>query len=158
MKQNGTLTGWCAQYDARSLEPAWARNFEPPSLSGQETVGIVRVLMGTEGARPAVIAAVDAAVAWLQIVTIRGFRLEEFTAADDSRDVRIVTAPAAPPVWARFYELGTNRPIFAGRNKVIRYALSEIEQERRTGYAYYGTWPAALLSTDYPRWRSSLAR
>ena len=26
---------------------------------------------------------------------------------------------------------------------MVRSALSEIEQERRNGYAYYGTWPAA---------------
>ena len=57
------------------------------------------------------------------------------------------------PLWARFYELGTNRPIFLGRDSVVRYAFAEIELERRIGYSYYGTWPATLLSRDYPDWR-----
>jgi hypothetical protein len=42
--------------------------------------------------------------------------------------------------------------------QAFRYALSEIERERRAGYAYYGTWPANLIETDYPRWRSTLRR
>ena len=55
-------------------------------------------------------------------------------------------------------QLGTNRPIFLGRDSVVRSALSEIEYERRNGYAYYGTWPATLLATDLPRWRQKNAR
>ena len=43
--QNGRLTAWCAQHDSRTLKPAKARAFELPSLSGHETVGIVRFLM-----------------------------------------------------------------------------------------------------------------
>ncbi|HEX8413883.1 MAG TPA: pectate lyase, partial [Sphingomicrobium sp.] len=42
--QNGGRTAWAAQYDERSLAPARARNFEPASLSGSESVGIVRFL------------------------------------------------------------------------------------------------------------------
>ncbi len=158
LKQGGTLTAWCAQYDERTLQPAWARNYEPPSLSGSESVGIVRFLMEIDRPTPEIAAAIEGAVAWLKSVAIGGLRLEEVTTADGSRDRRVVADPAAPPLWARFYELGTNRPIFTGRDKVIRYALSEIEQERRSGYAYYGTWPASLLATDYPRWRTRLKR
>jgi len=80
--------------------------------------------------------------------------LEELT-VDGQRDRRVVADPAAEPLWARFYDLGTNRPVFTGRDQVIRHALAEIERERRMGYAYYGTWPATLLSTHYPRWRKS---
>jgi PelA/Pel-15E family pectate lyase len=56
-------------------------------------------------------------------------------------------------MWARFYEIGSNRPIFAGRDGVKRYALAEIEHERRTGYAWLGDWPATLLNRDYPAWK-----
>ncbi len=107
---------------------------------------------------PEIAAAIEGAVAWLKSVAIGGLRLEEVTTADGSRDRRVVADPGAPPLWARFYELGTNRPIFTGRDQVIRSAFSEIEQERRGGYAYYGTWPASLLATDYPRWRARLKR
>ena len=44
VRQDGTLTAWCAQHDKNTLEPAWARAYEPPSLSGGESVGIVRFL------------------------------------------------------------------------------------------------------------------
>jgi PelA/Pel-15E family pectate lyase len=153
VRQGGALTAWCAQHDERTLAPAWARNYEPPTLSGQETVGIVRFLMDVERPTPGIVAAVDAAVSWLKAVAIAGLRLEEFTDADGRRDRRVVADPAAGPLWARFYELGSNRPVFTGRDKVIRYVLGEIEHERRNGYAYYGTWPANLIARDYPRWR-----
>ena len=39
VKQDGRLTAWCAQHDEHTFAPAWARNFEPPSLSGNESVG-----------------------------------------------------------------------------------------------------------------------
>lgn len=158
VRQDGKLTGWCAQHDEDTLEPAWARNFEPPSLSGNETVGLVRFLMSVEHPSPAVIAAIEGAVAWLEASKVRGLRVETFTADDGRRDRRAVSDPAAPVLWARFYELGTNRPIFTGRDKVIRYDYNEIERERRVGYSHLGTWPAALLVNDYPRWRAKHGR
>lgn len=156
VRQNGKPTAWSAQHDETTLEPAWGRSFEPPSLSGSESVGIVRFLMQIKDPSPEVIAAVEAAVEWFRSVAIQGVRLEEFTAADGRRDNRLIADPAAPSLWARFYELDTNRPIFVGRDSVIRYDFNEIERERRVGYTYYGTWPATLLSTQYPRWRARI--
>ena len=153
IKQGGKLTAWCAQHDEKTLEPAWARNFEPPTLSGGESVGIVRFLMEIEEPTPEIIASIEGAVAWFQAVTIHGMRLEEFTGPDGKRDKRVVKGAAARPIWARFYELGTNRPVFTGRDKVIRFALSEIEHERRNGYSYYVTSAQSLLEKEFPRWR-----
>jgi PelA/Pel-15E family pectate lyase len=154
VKQDGKLTAWCAQHDEKTLAPAPARNFEPVSLSGSESVGLVRFLMSVEKPTPEIIAAVEGAVAWFQQVQIRGLRTEAITGADGKRDRRAVKDPAAPPVWARFYELGTNKPIYLGRDKVVRYDFNEIEQERRAGYSYLSDWPANLLAKDYPRWRA----
>ena len=153
VRQEGKLTAWCAQHDEKTFAPAWGRAYEPPSLSGSESVGIVRFLMEIEQPTPEIIAAIEGAVAWLRAVAIHGVRLEEFTGADGRKDRRVVADAAAGPLWARFYELGTNRAIFLGRDSVVRYALSEIERERRSGYAYYGRWPARLLDTDLPSWR-----
>jgi PelA/Pel-15E family pectate lyase len=66
----------------------------------------------------------------------------------------LIADPAAPPLWARFYEIGTNRPIYSGRDGVIRYRLDEIEYERRTGYAWVGDWPRTLVEREYPAWRA----
>ena len=38
IKQDGKLTAWCAQHDEKTLAPAWARSYEPPSISGAESV------------------------------------------------------------------------------------------------------------------------
>ena len=42
--QNGKLTAWCAQHDPVTYEPVGARSYEHPSISGFETVGIVKFL------------------------------------------------------------------------------------------------------------------
>jgi PelA/Pel-15E family pectate lyase len=158
VKQEGKLTVWCAQHDEFSFAPAWARNFEPPSLSGNESVGLVRFLMGVEHPSPEVIAAIEGAVAWFQMVPVHRLRVDNSPGVDGQKDRRTVADPAAPVLWARFYELGTNRPIFVGRDKVIRYDFNAIERERRTGYGYLGDWPAKLLDKEYPAWRAKHPR
>ena len=152
IKQDGKLTAWCAQHDEKTLAPAWARNYEIPSLSGAESVGIVRFLMQIDQPTPEINAAVEGAVAWLKSVTITGLRYERGTQADGKKDGFVKPDSTAGPLWARFYELGSNRPIFTGRDKVVRYSLMEIERERRGGYAFYGDWAESLLTRDYPRW------
>jgi PelA/Pel-15E family pectate lyase len=155
IRVDGRLTAWCAQHDEVTLLPAGARSYEHPSLSGQETVGIVRFLMRFGGAAPNVREAIEAAVTWLERVRLDGQRLDrrEDPTLAGGFDVVLVRDPAAPPLWARFYEIGTNRPIFSGRDGVVRYSLSEIEHERRTGYSWFGQWPRALLEREYPAWQ-----
>lgn len=153
IKRDGKLTAWCAQHDQKTLAPTWARSYEPPSLSGAESVGVVRFLMSVKEPTPEIIAAVEGAIEWFRSVAIHGMRFEEFTDAEGNDDKRILADPDAGPLWARFYEIGSNRPIFLDRDSVVRYSLTEIGQERRGGYDYYGTWAANLLAKDYPRWR-----
>ncbi len=153
VKQDGKLTAWCAQHDEVTFAPAWARNFEPPSLSGDESVGLVRFLMGIEHPPAEVINAIEGAMIWFQVVPVRGHRIDNAPGVDGKKDRHAVSDPAAVELWARFYELNTNRPIFTGRDKVIRYDFNEIERERRIGYNYLGDWPAQLIGQDYPRWR-----
>ena len=156
IKVEGKLTAWCAQYDEKTLQPAWARNFEPPSLSGDESVDIVDFLMEIKNPKPEIIAAIEGAMAWFDAVQISGLRYHRGIAADGQRDGWTEPDPSAEPLWARFYEIGTNRPIFVGRDKVIHYSFDEIERERRAGYSYYGDWPTKLLDRDYPKWREKL--
>lgn len=153
IRRGGKPLVWCAQHDEVTLAPAWARNFEPPSFSGHETVGVVRFLMGIEKPDERVVAAVEGAVEWLRRAVVRGLRVERFVDAGGRRDVRTSADPDAPPVWARFYDLDTERPIFTGRDRVPRERLDDIEYERRRGYAYLGNWPSQLLENEYPKWR-----
>lgn len=155
----GKRTGWCAQHDRKTLAPAPARVYEKVSLSGHEAVGIVRFLMSLDAPSPEVVDAIQSAVAWFDSVQIRGLRLvdKENPSLPSGRDRVVVSDPAAEPLWARFYEIGTNRPIFCGNNGVIKRSMAEVEPERRTGYMWYGTTPAELLSRDYPAWQRKWA-
>lgn len=157
LKHDGRLTAWCAQYDETTLEPAWARKYEPPSCSGAESVGIVRFLMSIERPTPEVIAAVEGAVAWFRTVAIQGRRLDLVPQPAGRPDRVLVADPAAPPLWARFYELGTQRPLYMDRNSQPVYDFAQIDYERRAGYDYHGHWPASLLEKDYPAWRARVA-
>jgi PelA/Pel-15E family pectate lyase len=152
--QNGKLTVWCAQHDERTLAPAKARAYELPSLSGAESVGVVEFLMGIEHPSPDIVRAIEASVAWFRESTIRGIKVVRQPAPGTPKgyDSVVVADPQAPPLWARFYELGTNRPIFCGRDSVVKYSLAEIEYERRNGYRWYVDLPAKLLDVDYPAW------
>jgi PelA/Pel-15E family pectate lyase len=151
----GKLTVWCAQHDEVTLAPAPARKFEPVSLSGYESVGIVRFLMGIDHPGEQVIEAIESAVAWFEKSKITGIRWVE--KPDPSKlhgfDRVAIKDPAASPLWARFYEIGTNRPIFTGRDSRIKYDVAEIEDERRNGYRWYVDEPAKLINVDYPTWR-----
>ena len=151
---DGRRTAWCAQHDEKSLRPAPARSYEKISLSGSESVGVVRFLMEIDNPPAPVIEAVQGAAAWFEQVKLTGIRQirKEDPSLPEGYDKVIVEDPAAPPLWARFYEIGTNRPIFCGRDGIVKYTLAEIEHERRTGYSWYTESPAALLEKDYPRW------
>jgi PelA/Pel-15E family pectate lyase len=152
--QRGKLTAWCAQHDEKTLQPAKARAFELASLSGMETVGIVQFLLDTDNPTPAIRQAVEAAVAWLRAVQLTGYTVQDQPDPKQPKGYDRVLVPQPGAVlWARFYDLTTNQPIYVGRDSQPRATLAEIEYERRTGYAYAGTWPEKLLSRDYPRWQ-----
>jgi PelA/Pel-15E family pectate lyase len=157
--QNGKLTVWCAQHDEHTLAPAKARAYEHPSLSGSESVGIVEFLMGIDRPSPEVVRSVQAAVEWFRTAKLTGIRVVAKPAPGTPKGVdnTVVEDAGAPPLWARFYELGTNRPIFSGRDSVIRYSMAEIEYERRNGYRWYVDRPAKLLDREYPEWSAKWA-
>ncbi|OJW20711.1 MAG: pectate lyase [Planctomycetales bacterium 71-10] len=157
---DGVATGWCQQHDENTYEPRPARTFEPASNCPQETAEIVAFLTRVEPTE-AIVAAVESAAAWLRRTELTGIRVERvkapaesFARHDADFDVVVVPDPSAPPIWARHYEIGTDRPIFLGRDAVKRYALAEIERERRTGTAWYGAWPTPVLEDVVPRWRA----
>lgn len=150
---NGRRTVWCAQHDEVTLAPAAARKFELASLSGGESVGIVRFLMSIKDPSPAVVDAVESAVKWFEQWELKGVKWVK--KADSSQpggfDCVVIKDPESS-IWARFYEIGSNRPIFAGRDGVVKYDVAQIEHERRIGYEWYVGEPAKLLKRDYPAW------
>jgi PelA/Pel-15E family pectate lyase len=157
---DGHRTVWCAQHDEITLKPAPARTYELVSLSGFESVDIVRFLMSIPKPNANVVEAIEGAVTWFQKSQLNGIRWVEKKdpSKPDGTDRVVVNDPNAPPLWARFYELNTNRPMFVGRDGVVKYEVAAIEHERRNGYAWYVEEPAKLLNKDYPEWRKKNGR
>jgi PelA/Pel-15E family pectate lyase len=154
----GRRTAWCQQHDEKTFEPRPARIYEKVSICGGESVGIVKFLMSIDKPNAEIIRAVQGAVAWFDRAKITGIR--QVNKPDDSErgyDKVVIKDATARPIWARFYQIGTNRPLFCGRDGKIKYSLAEIEHERRTGYSWYGYGPAELLAKDYPAWQKKWA-
>lgn len=147
IRVNGELTVWCAQHDEVTLEPRPGRAFELVSLSGAESAGLLRLLMSLENPSPEVARAADAGVAWFEAVQLKGVREVVIDG-----DKRLIVDPNGPPLWARFYETGSNRPIYAGRDGIKHYEFASIEAERRNGYAWHGRWGADVLRR-YQDWK-----
>ncbi len=152
--QHGKLTVWCAQHDRVTLLPCNARAFEIASLSGDESVAITEFLLTLPNPSAEVRRAVAAAVAWFQASKIENMAVQDIADPKQpkGRDRVMVPQPGST-LWARFYDLDTNQPIYVGRDGVKHARLADIENERRTGYAYVGTWPEKLLNKDYPKWQ-----
>jgi len=148
IRVNGRPTVWCAQHDEVDYRPRRGRSYELPSLSGAESVGILDLLMSLELPSPEVVRAVQAGAEWFESAKLTGIRQ---TVVNGNKVV--VKDPTAPPLWARFYEIGSNRPIFSGRDGVKRHSIAEIEAERRNGYAWYGRWGDRVASA-YAQWKA----
>jgi PelA/Pel-15E family pectate lyase len=158
IRVRGRLTAWCAQHDELDYQPRPGRAYELVSTSGAESVGIVRLLMSLERPSPEVVSAVNAAVAWFESVRMTGMReaREKDEKSPKGWNKVMVPDPKAPPLWARFYEINTNRPLYVDRDGIAKYHLAEIGYERRNGYAWHGDWPRALIEKEYPAWKARL--
>ena len=146
---NGRLTVWCAQHDEKDCSPRHGRTYELVSLSGSESAGILHLLMSLDKPSPEVVAAIEAGAAWFDSAKLTGIRQTWV-----NRNKVIVQDPNAPPLWARFYEIETNRPFFSGRDGIKKYDIAEIEAERRNGYAWYGNW-GKQVAEDFARWKQA---
>ncbi|MGE5522021.1 MAG: pectate lyase [Candidatus Dadabacteria bacterium] len=163
IKDNGKLTAWCQQYDEVHLQPAWARKFEPPSICNGESSNLVLFLMSLHQPSPAIINAVQNAVAWFEESKILNTRVKvipaprtQFPFRVSSTDRVVVNDPSARPIWTRYYELETHRPLFCNRDSKVVYSLAEVDRERRDGYSWYTYAPQSVLD-KYPKWQKKWA-
>jgi len=160
---NGKLTVWCQQHDEITLQPAWARAFEPPSICNGESASVVLFLMSMDKPDRKIIESVQSAVKWFQDSEILNTRVETVKAPTEkskyrtySSDRVVVIDSTALPIWTRYYELGTEKPLFCDRNSKFLYSLSEVSRERRNGYAWYTYAPQEALD-KYPEWQKKWA-
>jgi hypothetical protein len=125
-------SSWAQQYNT-AMEPAWARAFEPPAVCSAESVGVIRTLIElyVETGDEKYLAPIPPAIDWFRRSEIR------------------------PGVWARLYELGTNRPIYGDRDGLIHYTLEELSEERRTGYSWQAGYGVQAVIAQYEQLRRS---
>jgi PelA/Pel-15E family pectate lyase len=107
--------GWAQQY-YWNLSPAWARSYEPPAVCSKVTSNNMITLLE------------------LYLLTGNATYLEPLPAAIDWLN----RSKIGEDLWARFYELGTNTPLYCDRDRKLTYNLSEVSEERRTGYGWQG--------------------
>lgn len=159
INDNGELKAWCQQHDNITFLPQSARTFEPAAVCSGESLGIIFILMNIENPGAKIINSVNSAIAWLNKSKIYGIRVERIDAPHADYDYHstdwdriVVEDYTAPPIWSRYYELGTNRPLFCNRDGQPVYSLAEVHRERRTGYSWYSYDPQQLLDI-YPEWQ-----
>lgn len=157
VEQKGVKTVWAQQHDNKTLQPVKARTYELPGLTALESSDIVLLLMGIDNPTNEIKTAVTAAIEWLWKNRIENIRLEKIEVGADSVTGRpiydriVVEDVKARPIWARYYELDDNTPFFCTRQGVKVPLFSEVDHERRIGYAWYGYNPLEALQ-EYPDW------
>ena len=159
----GKPTAWCQQYDEVTLQPAWARKFEPPCICNKESSELVLFLMSIDHPNKGIIEAVQNAVVWFDESIIHNTRVKSIPAPKtltpykvSVSDRVVVIDSAAPPIWTRYYELKTHRPMFCNRDSKVVYSLAEVARERRDGYGWYSYSPQEVLDS-YPSWQQKWA-
>ncbi|MCD6350990.1 MAG: hypothetical protein J7M26_02625 [Armatimonadetes bacterium] len=117
---------WAQQYDM-DLKPAWARKFEPPSWCSAVTARNIRTLITLylETGKEEYLQPIPSAIEWLKASQLKGGE------------------------WARFYELGTNKPLYFTRD----YKLTYSDADCPTHYSFKGNYGATSAMALYERVR-----
>lgn len=97
--------GWAQQYDF-DMHPGWARKFEPPSVTGGETQGIIKTLMSLyeRTGKRKYLEPVPSALAWLKRSRLPNGKL------------------------ARFYEMKTNRALYFDKTYELSYTKDDLPE------------------------------
>lgn len=116
---------WAQQYDVE-MHPVWARKFEPPSITGLESQGVIQTLLDLYRAtgNEKYLLPVPSALAYLQKSQLPEGGL------------------------ARFYELQTNKPLYFTQDYVLTYSDADLP----THYGFkVGSGKLAQLQTAYDK-------
>ncbi|WP_228463214.1 pectate lyase [Chryseobacterium cheonjiense] len=147
--QNGKPTIWADQYNEITLQPDKARAFEPISVATAESVGILRFLM-LQPVTPEIEKSVRSAVKWFTENDIEGYSYN--VGKQNGKTVRVLAEDKNSVIWARFYDIHDNRPLFGDRDGSVKYNYNEVSEERRNGYSWFGDFAKKLIDKEYPKW------
>jgi PelA/Pel-15E family pectate lyase len=156
VKVQGKPTVWCAQHHPITLAPVAARLKEPVSLSGAESAHLLKFLMREGPTTEAVRKAVENAVGWLEAHRITDLR-KTTNAAGKTDYVKDPTSTEV--LWARFYDVESGEPIFAGGQDGIVYkTYHDMAQHNKVTYDYFTTKPGDIVGKERQRWEKRLAK
>jgi PelA/Pel-15E family pectate lyase len=147
--QKGIPTIWGDQYNEITLQPDKARAFEPISLATGESVGIVRFLM-LQPVTPEVEKSIKSAVNWFKQNKIEGYSYN--VSKVNGKAVRTLAEDKNSVIWARFYDINNNKPLFGDRDGSVKYNYNEVSEERRNGYSWFGDFADKLINKEFPKW------
>jgi hypothetical protein len=105
--------GWAEQYSL-DLKPAQGRVFEPPGVSSIATARNIETLVD------------------LYLYTKNEKYLDPIPKAIDW----LGKSKIGPNLWARLYEIGSNRPVYGDTDGKIHYNLDEISEDRQRDYCW----------------------
>ncbi len=143
----GKRTVWPQQDDALTLKPVSARNYEMPAECSGESADMVLMLMNDlPNPTAQEQGSIRAAINWFKKTAIYG---QAYGRTVDGRG--LAATPGAGPIWARYYQIGTDMPIFGDRDKSIHDNVSDLSRERRNGYSWFGAGPKRALDR-YETW------
>ena len=140
IKVDGQLTGWCAQHNPFTYEPVAGRPFEPKSISGQESVMIGKFLQTVWPRTPRIKNSINSFVNWLEKVAVKDIKYYQYPVEGK----HFFKVPGKL-MWYRFYEIGTNKGLFADSDGSVYYSIEEVSLERRLNYGYAGDWGKILV-------------
>lgn len=115
---------WAQQYNSQ-MQPAWARKFEPASITGGESQGAIRILMAVyrQTGDKKYLEPIPRALDYLEKSQLASGRL------------------------ARFYELKTNRPLYFTKD----YRLVYTDDDLPTHYSFRVPSNVRKLRSDYEK-------
>jgi PelA/Pel-15E family pectate lyase len=145
----GKETVWPQQSDMLTLKPVTARNYEPAALSSEESSDLLMYLMSIPEPTTQEQNSISAGVDWLRVHAIYDKAVIGGRNTPEGR--HFIEQTGAGPFWARFYSLNTQQPVFGDRDKTLHDDMNEISKERRNGYAWFNTEPAAAIKM-YATW------
>ncbi len=146
----GRRTVWCQQHDALTLEPTSARNYEMPSQCDSESARLMMFLMRLPDPDTKIITSIHAAAAWFEKTKLLGVECKVL----GEEGKKLIPSPGAGPIWARYYEIGSDRPIFGDRDKTIHDDMNDLSKERRNGYGWFNDTPQQALE-EYALWKKT---
>lgn len=150
---NGEKSAWCSQHDPSTYEPKEGREYERPSVSGSESIGVITLLLSLTDNQQAVEAGMSA-LRWFDAHKLEN---KAFSSAGVNNSVtgemEYIYDKNGSTIWYRFYDLN-GKGFFSDRKSNSKwssyngyfYDIAEISEERRLGYSWMGTWPQKLIA------------